>query len=217
MAGEIKSTPNVVVDENFIMFAKALKRRYAERGEIFTDSVAMEQECKDARTRAIAPEAYRKMTAINVAEYRSENGSKCMTTEDYLRYFEECKDTFDAVNYYDLHKEIRVGEDKPRVLVNNKNIARAMRAKNCASAPARKREVPESAFASLFASVSQFKKRVAAGVAVAAVSLMCVAGGTALFADGSADISNANYVEEQHSRAVNLADANQMVVFSNNN
>lgn len=125
------NTPNIVVDDNYKMLVNRLTRRYAERGaSVYTDAEAIKQERSDARARAIAPDAYRisKTLGDNPEMYKSgENrGVRYMTTDDYLVYFSKCHDTFDAVNYYDLHRNTykadESGSDKPRVLINRKRI-----------------------------------------------------------------------------------------------
>ena len=124
------NTPNIVVDDNYRMLVKRLTRRYAERGaSVYTDAEAIEQERSDARARAIAPDAYRISGTLgdNPEMYKSGNasGSRYMTTDDYLVYFSKCHDTFDAVNYYNLHADADVEdkpEEKPRVLVNRKRL-----------------------------------------------------------------------------------------------
>ena len=124
------NTPNIVMDDNYRMLVKRLTRRYAERGaSVYTDAEAIEQERSDARARAIAPDAYRISGTLgdNPEMYKSGNasGSRYMTTDDYLVYFSKCHDTFDAVNYYNLHADAAVEdkpEEKPRVLVNRKRL-----------------------------------------------------------------------------------------------
>ena len=123
------NTPNIVVDDNYKMLVKRLTRRYAERGaSVYTDADAIEQERSDARARAIAPDAYRISRALgdNAEMYKSSSpeGARYMTTDDYLVYFSKCHDTFDAVNYYNLHSQAAEDADeaKPRVLVNRKRL-----------------------------------------------------------------------------------------------
>ena len=53
-----ENRPNIVVDENFIMLEKRLRRRYAERAAAYSNAEAIEQERSGARAFAIAPEAY---------------------------------------------------------------------------------------------------------------------------------------------------------------
>ncbi len=130
------NTPNIVVDDNYLMLVNRLTRRYAERGaSVYTDAEAIEQERSDARARAIAPDAYRisRTMGDNPEMYKSgeEKGKRYMTTDDYLVYFSKCHDTFDAVNYYNLHAETSAEETaeqgKPRVLVNRKRMEMAKR------------------------------------------------------------------------------------------
>ena len=129
------NTPNIVVDDNYRMLVKRLTRRYAERGaSVYADADAIEQERCDARARAIAPDAYRISRALGdnpeMYKHHAASGSKHMTTDDYLVYFSKCHDTFDAVNYYNLHAEAvsEKSEDaKPRVLVNKKRMEKITR------------------------------------------------------------------------------------------
>ena len=135
MNRDVKNTPNIVVDDNYRMLVNRLTRRYAERGaSVYTDAEAIEQERSDARARAIAPDAYRISRTLgdNAEMYKSETaaGARYMTTDDYLVYFSKCHDTFDAVNYYDLHKDAPVFEteeaSKPKVFVNRKRLEIAL-------------------------------------------------------------------------------------------
>lgn len=124
------NTPNIVVDDNYRMLVKRLTRRYAGRGaSVYADAEAIEQERSDARARAIAPDAYRISRALgeNPEMYKNHSASSSghMTTDDYLVYFSKCHDTFEAVNYYNLHAEsvsAAESEEKPRVLVNRKRM-----------------------------------------------------------------------------------------------
>ena len=151
------NTPNIVVDDNYKMLVKRLTRRYAERGaSVYTDADAIEQERSDARARAIAPDAYRISRALgdNAEMYKSGSpeGARYMTTDDYLVYFSKCHDTFDAVNYYNLHSEAAEDADeaKPRVLVNRKRLEAATARPSTEKAPMERRRaavVPEQAVA----------------------------------------------------------------------
>jgi len=143
------NTPNIVVDDNYKMLVKRLTRRYAERGaSVYTDADAIEQERSDARARAIAPDAYRISRALgdNAEMYKSGSpeGVRYMTTDDYLVYFSKCHDTFDAVNYYNLHSEMTEegegAEIKPRVLVNRKRLEAATARPSAEEAPSRRRK-----------------------------------------------------------------------------
>ena len=136
------NTPNIVMDDNYKMLVKRLTRRYAERGaSVYTDADAIEQERSDARARAIAPDAYRISRALgdNAEMYKSGSpeGARYMTTDDYLVYFSKCHDTFDAVNYYNLHSEAAEDADeaKPRVLVNRKRLEAATARPSAEKAP----------------------------------------------------------------------------------
>ncbi len=156
MSKEI-NTPNIVVDDNYLMLVNRLTRRYAERGvSVYTDAEVIAQERSDARARAIAPDAYRisKTLGDNPEMYKSSDavGNRYMTTDDYLVYFSKCHDTFDAVNYYNLHQgaEDKPEDSKPRVLVNRRRIEAARRstaeeAESAARTSTRREERPVEA------------------------------------------------------------------------
>ena len=100
----LESRPNIVVDDNYRMFVKEMKRRYAERGaSVYVNDEAIEQERRDAHARNMAPDAYRFSSVAGDAAQNYRKGTSYMTTDDYLRYFGKCHDTFDAMNYYNLH------------------------------------------------------------------------------------------------------------------
>lgn len=152
MNREVKNMPNIVVDDNYRMLVNRLTRRYAERGaSVYTDAEAIEQERSDARARAIAPDAYRISRTLgdNAEMYKSENaqGVRYMTTDDYLVYFSKCHDTFDAVNYYNLHREapeaVAEEESKPRVLVNRRRLEAAVNKPDAPTKPHAKKKTAE--------------------------------------------------------------------------
>jgi len=183
---------NIVVDDNYRMFVKEMQRRYAERGAfVYTDNEAIEQERKDAHARAMAPDAYR-MFSHTGAPMRKACGEQFMTTEEYLQYFEKCHDTFDAVNYYTLHKEQPEKDaDETKVLVNRRVLERVRQKERVARPAARPvaRPVSEQPKESFFDKLSEFisamtetRKRAMTGMAAAALSLMFVIGGVSAFA-----------------------------------
>ncbi|MBO4979570.1 MAG: hypothetical protein J6D16_04105 [Clostridia bacterium] len=178
-----ENRPNIVVDDNYKMFVKAMQRRYEERGAfVYTDNEAIEQERKDARARAMAPDAYRISSVAGdaVQEYRS--GEKFMTTDDYLQYFSKCHDTFDAVNYYTLHKKQESEGVEEKILVNRKMVERVRAPKR---APVRRPEVRKESFterlSEFLSEMSAARKRAMTGMAAAALSLVFVIGGVSAF------------------------------------
>lgn len=189
----LENRPNIVVDDNYKMFVKEMQRRYAERGAVvYTDKDAIEQERRDAHARNMAPDAYRMSSGIK-ASVKSEG---FMTTEEYLNYFGKCHDTFDAVNYYTLHKEQEAtAEDK--VLVNRKMVQRIRQGER---RPVRQAPVREcglfDGIAEFIAGMSRGSRRMATGLAAAALSLSLMIGGVALFAGDKPDVEYARNAQE---------------------
>lgn len=183
-----ENRPNIVVDDNYKMFVKEMQRRYAERGAfVYTDDEAIEQERRAARARAMAPDAYRISSVAGdaVKEYRS--GEKYMTTDDYLQYFSKCHDTFDAVNYYTLHKKQEETEaEEAKVLVNRRMVERIRAPKRAKRPmPVIERESFADRLSEFFTQMSAARKRAMTGMAAAALSLVFVIGGMTAFADPS--------------------------------
>ena len=121
----IDSRPNIVVDENFIMLEKRLRRRYAERASAYSNAEAIEQERSGARAFAIAPEAYgdsKFIGGISSFKNGTEGGVKYMTTDDYVAYFGRCHDTFGAMNLDTVSPVKGKTADEPRIVVNQKKI-----------------------------------------------------------------------------------------------
>ena len=179
-----ENRPNIVVDDNYRMFVKEMQRRYAERGAfVYTDNEAIEQERKDAHARAMAPDAYRISSVAGdaVKEYRS--GAQYMTTDDYLQYFSKCHDTFDAVNYYTLHKNHTEESEDAKILVNRRMVAKIRAEKRApAEMPREQRESFTERLSEFLSSMSQARKRAMTGMAAAALSLVFVIGGVSAFA-----------------------------------
>ncbi len=205
-----ENRPNIVVDENYRMFVKEMQRRYAERGAyVYQDNEAIEQERKDAHARAMAPDAYRISSASGDAASGYRRGEKYMTTEDYLAYFNKCHDTFDAVNYYTLHKT-QQNEAPDKVLVNRRMVDKISAASK-ASAERRIPTVQKSAFAQFkdnviggvcefFSEMNGARKRAMTGMAAAALSLVFVIGGVSAFVgpDAEAEYASRNVEVEVH-------------------
>ncbi len=207
--------PNIVADENYMMMVNRLTRRYAERGaSAFTDAEALKQERSDARARAIAPEAYRisKTLGDNPEMYKSgmSDGGRYMTTDDYLIYFSKCHDTFDAVNYYDLH--LAKDEDDtavtPRILVHKKRLAMTMRELSGRSAERQTRLAREGEPAAAApesrttpkAKDSRGGRRAISALAAVAASLTVIVGSVfaVLPANGADEPINLAQVEDDH-------------------
>ena len=213
MTMEVRNIPNIVVDDNYKMLVNRLTRRYAERGaSVYTDADAIEQERSDARARAIAPDAYRISRALgdNAEMYKREggNGARYMTTDDYLVYFSKCHDTFDAVNYYNLHHDAPENnadaDAKPRVLINRKRLEAA---KRDAIAPAkpmphRKKNAEVLEFPAEKESFSSrmrvIRRRATAVLAAMSASLAILIGGVVAFAPASQEV-NARELSEEYS------------------
>jgi len=120
-----ESTPNIVVDENFLMLEKRLRRKYASKTTAYSNADAIEQERNGARAYAIAPEAYGDSKFIGgISSYKSgaSGGVKYMTTDDYVAYFERCHDAFGAMDLNTVAPAAPKTEDEPKVLVNRKKI-----------------------------------------------------------------------------------------------
>lgn len=120
-----ESRPNIVVDENFIMLEKRLRRRYAQRASAYSNAETIEQEKNGARAFAIAPEAYgdsKFIGGISSFENGKSESGKFMTTDDYVAYFGKCHDTFGAMNFETVAPATKKADDEPRVLVNCKKI-----------------------------------------------------------------------------------------------
>ena len=120
-----ENRPNIVVDENFLMLEKRLRRRYAERASAYSNADAIEQERNGARAFAIAPQAYgdsKFIGGINSFKSGTESGVKYMTTDDYVAYFGRCHDTFGAMSIETVAPVDKIAEEEPRVLVNRKKV-----------------------------------------------------------------------------------------------
>lgn len=199
MAMEI-NTPNVVMDDNYKMFVKALARRYAERGaSVYMSADAIEQDRKSVRTRAMAPDAYRLSKEGQATADLYKNGvdgdNKYMTTEDYLRYFGKCHDTFEAVTYYNRHVETEQAQSEAKVIVNQKRIEeiRRMQDKKVRRRVHVQRESFSDKMAEFFASMGAARRRAMAGMSAVAVCMMLFAGGLFIF---SPDAPEASYASE---------------------
>lgn len=199
MAMEI-NTPNVVMDDNYKMFVKALARRYAERGaSVYMSAEAIEQDRKSVRTRAMAPDAYRLSKEGQATADLYKNGvdgdNKYMTTEDYLRYFGKCHDTFEAVTYYNRHVETEQAQSEAKVIVNQKRIEeiRRIQDKKVRRRVHVQRESFSDKMAEFFASMGAARRRAMAGMSAVAVCMMLFAGGLFIF---SPDAPEASYASE---------------------
>ena len=143
----IDSRPNIVVDENFIMLEKRLRRRYAERAAAYSNAEAIEQERSGARAFAIAPEAYgdsKFIGGISSFKHGTEGGIKYMTTEDYVAYFSRCHDTFGAMSLEKMAPETKRVVEAPKVVVNQKKIEQIHKIKAKEAAKARRQSARAS-------------------------------------------------------------------------
>ncbi len=222
-----KYAPNVVMDDNYQMFVKALARRYAERGaSVYQSAEAIEQDRKNLRTRTMAPDAYRLskegQMAANLYKNGTDGDNKYMTTDDYLAYFGKCHDTFEAVTYYDRHVEKREKQEEAKVIVNTKRLeqirnAKAKRAKRPVrvSEPRamerprdeeRTRAINRPDRESFMDKVSVFltqmgakRRRAMAGLSAMAFAMMLFAGGLFIFSpeDDAQIASQARYINEE--------------------
>ena len=128
-----QNTPNIVVDENFLMLEKRLRRRHAERANVYSNADAIEQERNGARAFAIAPEAYGDSKFIGgISSFQSgdNGGVKYMTTDDYVAYFGVCHDTFGAMNVDTVTPAERISEDSPKIVVNVKQVDKIKKSKS---------------------------------------------------------------------------------------
>ena len=142
-----ENRPNIVVDENFLMLEKRLKRRYAERASAYSNADAIQQERNSARAYAIAPEAYGDSKIVGgMSMYNSGNqgGVKYMTTDDYVSYFVRCHDTFGAMNTSNVAPAQKKTDVTPLVCVNSKKIEqiKKINAKAAAANAKKKRVAP---------------------------------------------------------------------------
>ena len=136
-----ENRPNIVVDENFMMFEKRIRRKYAERTSAYSSAEAIEQERNGARAFAIAPEAYgdsKFIGGISSFKNGTEGGIKYMTTEDYVAYFSRCHDTFGAMSLENLTPETKRVDETSKVVVNQKKIEQIKKIKAKEAAKARK-------------------------------------------------------------------------------
>ncbi len=207
-----KYVPNVVMDDNYKMFVKALARRYAERGaSVYQSAEAIEQDRKNLRTRTMAPDAYRlskegQMTA-NMYKTGTDGDNKYMTTDDYLAYFGKCHDTFEAATYYDRHIEKREKQEEAKVIVNTKRIEQIRNAK--AGKVRRPVRVPErparvetkesfmDKLSEFLAQMGATRRRAMAGLSAAALAMMLFAGGLFMFSPDEPIAPEARYVNEE--------------------
>ncbi len=218
-----KYIPNVVMDDNYKMFVKALERRYAERGaSVYQSAEAIEQDRKNLRTRTMAPDAYRLskegQTTANMYKTGTDGDNKYMTTDDYLAYFGKCHDTFEAATYYDRHIEKREKQEEAKVIVNTKRIEQLRNAKNKkAKRPVRverpvhierpvraERPVYEERKERFVDKLSEFlaqmgatRRRAMAGLSAAALVMMLFAGGLFMFSPEEPIAPEARYVNEE--------------------
>ena len=205
------NTPNIVVDENFLMLEKKLKRRYAERAAIYSDADTMEQERRSARAYSIAPSVFGETRVMGgVSNYQSgeSGGRKYMTVDDYVSYFEMCHDTFGAMSLENVKAPSKAVVDEPRTYVNTKKIEQIKRINAKAAAKAGKKRVvtkpavektdvktevnrpmaiEENRLNAFFAKLASVRGRAIAGVAGVAVCFSLIIGSVFAFAEAPDD------------------------------
>lgn len=200
------NTPNIVVDENFLMLEKKLRRRYAERAAIYSDADTMEQERRSARAYSIAPSVFGESRVMGgAANYQNgdANGKKYMTVDDYVSYFEMCHDTFGAMSLENVKAPAKVASEEPRMYVNNKKIEEIKKINAKAAAKASKKKavtasapktnvktevsrpvvIEESKLNVFFARLASVRGRAIAGVAGVAVCFSLIIGSVFAFAE----------------------------------
>ena len=168
----LENRPNIVVDENFLMLEKRLRRRYAEKAEIYSSADAIEQERNEARSFAIAPEAYGDSKFIGgISMYQSgrEGGNKYMTTDDFVALFNRCHDTFGAMNFATVAPAKKKAADEPVVIINHKKVEQIKKIKAKEAAKARKKNAKAAAMSARKAG-QQPAQRTAARPAATATS-----------------------------------------------
>ena len=167
-----ENRPNIVVDENFIMLEKRLKRRYAERAYAYSDAEVIEQERNEARSFAIAPEAYgdsKFIGGISMYQNGRDGGNKYMTTDDFVALFNRCHDTFGAMNFETVAPAQKKVADTPVVIINHKKIEQIKKIKAKEAAKARKKNAKAAAMSARKAG-QQPAQRTAARPAATATS-----------------------------------------------
>lgn len=197
--------PNIVVDENFLMLEKRLKRRYAERASAYSNAEAIEQERNGARAYAVAPEAYgdsKTLGGISMYKSGKSGGTSYMTTDDFIAYFDRCRDTFGAMNAETVVPAAKKSEDAPRVCVNRKKVEQIAKLNAKANAkkkrvtpviktsekPAENVKIEANKLEAFFEKLSAVKGRAVASVAAFALCCSVAVGGVMAFApDDTAD------------------------------
>lgn len=202
------NTPNIVVDENFLMLEKKLRRRYAERAALYSDADTMEQERRSARAYSIAPSVFgesRVMGGVSNYQNGEANGRKYMTVDDYVSYFEMCHDTFGAMNLENVKAPAKAVVEEPRMYVNTKKIEQIKKINAKAAAKASKKRtavkpmiektdvkaevnrpvvIEESKLNAFFTKLASVRGRAIAGVAGVAVCFSLIIGSVFAFAEG---------------------------------
>lgn len=200
-----ENRPNIVVDENFLMLEKKLRRRYAERASVYSNAEAIEQERNGARAYAVAPGAYSdSKTFGGISMYKSgkSGGTSYMTPDDFVAYFDRCRDTFGAMSVETVTPAVKKSEDAPRVCVNRKKVeqiaklnakanAKKKRATPVASASERPNQnvkIESNKLEAFFEKLSAVKGRALASVAAVALCCSVAVGGVMAFTpEGTAD------------------------------
>lgn len=203
----LDNTPNIVVDENFLMLEKRLRRKYAAKANICSNADAIEQEKNAVREYAVACEAYGDSKFIGGASSFETGGSgtaKYMTTDDYVAYFERCRDTFGAMSIDRAAHTSAKNEDGAKILVNRKKIEQIKklnapvvkktkvvkeRPQNAGvkdQAPATA-QIESSKLDAFFTKLSKIKGRAVASVAAFAICCTVAVGGIVSQSNGEAE------------------------------
>lgn len=183
-----ENRPNIVNDDNYKMFVSELTRRYATRGaSLYSNAEAMDQDRREARARAAAPDAYRlSRGAASVSSFRTgcEGGVKYMTVDDYLSYFSKCHDAFDAIHYLDMHTE-KQDDVKAKVVINRRKVDEIEKLRNVVTV--RKQKKTRTG---ILAGFSAAGRRAFAGLAAAALSVTLFVGGLFIYSGVNEEVAS---------------------------
>ncbi len=191
-----ENRPNIVVDENFLMLEKKLKRRYAEKASAYSNAEAIEQERDSALAYAAVQRAYSNSKVpggISMYMNGRSGGTSYMTTEDFVAYFDRCRDTFGAMSVETVAPAANKSEDTPHVCVNQKKLDQMAKAKAKASKkrvtpvakaserPVQNVKIEANKLEAFFEKLSAVKGRAVASVAAIALCCSVAVGGVMAF------------------------------------
>ena len=225
-----ENRPNIVVDENFLMLEKKLRRRYAEKATAYSNAEAIEQERNGAKAYEVALEAYgESKTFGGISMYKSgkSGGVSYMTTEDYISYFERCHDTFGAMSVETVAPAEKKSEDTPRIAVNRKKIEqiaklnakaakknrpnrtasqKAAGAETLAKSPVQQARIESGKLDSFFEKLADVKGRALASVAAVALCCAVALGGVMAFGPEEGTAEGAHMTNMRSSQPVEQVD-----------